>query len=95
MALIPGDRGNQISEFKANLGQSKFQVKNSLGPGMVVLSLIWATPSAGDQHKDNGRRKDSFFFICLHLLASTSVGTYLFRIPAYTEDQLKQPALWD
>jgi hypothetical protein len=29
------------------------------------------------------------FFACFHLLASTSVGTYFFRIPAYTEDQLK------
>ena len=41
-----------------------------------------------------GKSKGSFFFACLHLLASASAGTYFFRIPAYTEDQLKQPALW-
>jgi hypothetical protein len=43
----------------------------------------------------NRKKKASFFFACLHLLASTSVGTYFFRIPAYTEDQLKQLASWD
>jgi hypothetical protein len=31
---------------------------------------------------------------CLHLLASTPVGTYFFRIPVYTEDQLKYLASW-
>jgi hypothetical protein len=36
MPLIPGDRGKQISEFKASLGQNKFQVKNSLDSGMAV-----------------------------------------------------------
>jgi hypothetical protein len=35
------------------------------------------------------------FFSCLHLLASTSVGTYFFRIPAYAEDQMRQLTLWD
>jgi hypothetical protein len=34
--LIPGDKGKQISEFKASLGQSKFWVKKSLSPGMVI-----------------------------------------------------------
>ena len=38
--LIPGDRGKQISEFKTSLAQSEFQVKNSLGPGVVIYSLI-------------------------------------------------------
>jgi hypothetical protein len=37
-------------------------------------------------------KEDAFFFACLHLLASTSVRTYLFRIAAYIEDQLKQLA---
>jgi hypothetical protein len=35
MPLIPGDSGKQISEFKAILVQSKFQVKKSLGLGVV------------------------------------------------------------
>jgi hypothetical protein len=34
--LIPGGRGKQISEFKASLIQSKFQVEKSLGPSMVA-----------------------------------------------------------
>lgn len=33
---MPGNRGKQISEFKASLIQSKFQVQKSLGPVMVV-----------------------------------------------------------
>jgi hypothetical protein len=41
------------------------------------------------------KKKCSFFFTCLHLRASTSVGTYLLGIPAYTEDQLKHLASWD
>jgi hypothetical protein len=39
--------------------------------------------------------EDSLFFACLHLLASTSVGTYIFGIPAYAEDQLRHIASWD
>jgi hypothetical protein len=39
MALIPGDRDKQISEFKASLGQSKFQLEKSLGPGVVVYTF--------------------------------------------------------
>jgi hypothetical protein len=35
------------------------------------------------------------FFACLHLLDSISAGTYVFRIPTYTEDQLKQLVSWD
>ena len=58
------------------------------------IPLIWATHSAGNLHKNNGKRK-AFFFVCLHLLASTSVGGYFFRIPAYAEDQLKYPVSWD
>ena len=38
--LILGDKGKQISKFKASLGQSKFQVKKSLSPGIVVHNLI-------------------------------------------------------
>ena len=64
MPLIPGDPGKQISEFKASLGQSKFQIKNSLGPGVVAHTfLIWAIPSAGGLHKDNGRKEG--FLLCL------------------------------
>jgi hypothetical protein len=36
MPLIPGDRDKQISEFKASLGETKFQDKKNLGPGMMV-----------------------------------------------------------
>jgi hypothetical protein len=57
--------------------------------------LIWTIPSSYVLHKDNGKRKGSFLFVCLHLLAGTSVGTYLFRIPASTEDQLEYLASWD
>jgi hypothetical protein len=57
--------------------------------------LIWAIPSAGGLHKGNGRKKASFFFACLALLPSTSVGTYFFRIPAYIEAKLKYLASWD
>jgi hypothetical protein len=39
MLLIPEDKGKHISEFKVTLGQGKFQVKNNLGPGMVVHSF--------------------------------------------------------
>jgi hypothetical protein len=65
MPLTPGDRGKQISEFKAILGQSKFQVNNSLDPGVVVTPSIWETLSTGGLHKDNGSRKASFFS-CLY-----------------------------
>jgi hypothetical protein len=34
------------------------------------------------------------FFVWLHVFASISVGTY-FKIPVYTEDQLKHLASWD
>ena len=80
MPLIPGDPGKQISEFKASLGQSKFQIKNSLGPGVVAHTfLIWAIPSAGGLHKDNGRRKmhsslPAFTYLPAHLLEPTSLG---------------------
>ena len=36
ITLIPGDRGKQISEFKASLEQSKLQVKKCLGSGIVA-----------------------------------------------------------
>jgi hypothetical protein len=38
--LVPGDRGKQISEFKGSLGQSKFQIKNSLSTGMKWKLLV-------------------------------------------------------
>jgi hypothetical protein len=37
--LIPGDRGKQISGFKASLVQCKFQVKKSLTVDVVVYTL--------------------------------------------------------
>jgi hypothetical protein len=36
MPLILGDRGKQIYEFKANLEQSKFQVKKKLNRAVVA-----------------------------------------------------------
>jgi hypothetical protein len=39
MLLIPGDKGKEISEFKASLVESKFQVKKSISPGMVVYTF--------------------------------------------------------
>jgi hypothetical protein len=51
--------------------------------------------SAEGLPKDNGKRKGLIFFSCLYLLASTSVAIHFFRIPAYTEDQLKYLASWD
>jgi hypothetical protein len=36
MLLIPGDRCKQICEFKISPRQSKFQLKKTLGSGMVV-----------------------------------------------------------
>lgn len=35
---FPGDKGQQISEFKDSLGQSKFYVKKSLSPGVAVYT---------------------------------------------------------
>jgi hypothetical protein len=51
--------------------------------------LIWATPSAGDLHKDIGRRQihsslPACPYLPAHLLESTSA-----------EDQMKQLASWD
>jgi hypothetical protein len=42
-------------------------------------------------HKDIRKKEASLFFACLHLLASTPVGAYIFRIPDYTEIHLKPP----
>jgi hypothetical protein len=35
------------------------------------------------------KKEASFFFLLSNLLASASAGAHFFRIPAYTEDQLK------
>ena len=37
--LIPRGQGKQISEFKASLEQSRFEVKKSLSPGILVLAF--------------------------------------------------------
>jgi hypothetical protein len=66
--LIPGDGGQHISEFKACLGQNKFQVKKSLGPGMLVHSFnlghIFCWKPRQGQWRDKA-------FIPLRLLALT------------------------
>jgi hypothetical protein len=78
MPLIPGDRDKQISEFKAYLEKSKFPIQP-----WWHTPLIWATPSAGGLHKDNGKRKGPFFFVSLHLpedlLEPTSSGFHLIQ----------------
>jgi hypothetical protein len=63
--------------FKVSLEQNKSQIQALV----AHIPLIWATPSAGDLHKDIGRRK-----ICssLDLFSSTSVGIYFYRRPAET-----------
>jgi hypothetical protein len=37
--LISEDRGKQISKIMAGLGQRKFQVKDSLGPNVVIYTF--------------------------------------------------------
>jgi len=61
--LFPGDTGKQTSEFKASLGQGKFQVKNNIGPGMVVHTFNLGNTFCW-RHKDNRKKKASFFFTC-------------------------------
>jgi hypothetical protein len=58
-------------------------------PGVVVHTLLCATPSAGGLHKDSGRSNvhsssTACAYMPAHLLEPTS-----------TEDQLKQLASWD
>jgi hypothetical protein len=55
MPLIPVDWGKEISEFKVNLGQSKFQIQV-----WWYTPLIWVTPSPGEV---TWKKKD--FFLCL------------------------------
>ena len=43
---------------------------------------------------DNGRRRTHSLLACTDLPAHVFVGTYLFRIPAYTEYQLEQVDYW-
>jgi len=67
MPLIPGERGNQISDH----GQpetDQVSSKNTIDPDVVVHTLIWERFSAGGIHK----KKESFLFLCncLQLLAS-------------------------
>ena len=38
-ALIPGDRGKQVSEFKARSVQNNFQEEKSFVPGMVTHTI--------------------------------------------------------
>jgi hypothetical protein len=72
-----------ISEFKVSPGQNKSQIQ-----AWWRTPLIWATPSAGDLHKDIGRRKTHSLPACTYLPA------HLLE-PTSTEDQLKQLASWD
>ena len=69
-------------EFKASLGQSKFQIQ-----AWWYTPLIWATPSTGGLHKDIGRSRahslsvPTFQFLCWNLLLQDSS---LYRRPAET-----------
>lgn len=49
----------------------------------------------GDRGRQTSEFKVSSGQNKLHSLASTSVEPDFFRIPAYTEGQLKHPASWD
>lgn len=51
--------------------------------------LIWTTPSAGSSYKDVEEERFCSLPACPHL-ANTFFGSL-----AYTEDQLRYPALWD
>lgn len=64
--LISGDREKLISEFKASLEQSNFQIKNSFN---------LAISSARGLHEGNEKRKASFYFACLHFLAIASTSS--------------------
>ena len=93
-AFNPRRQTSRSHEFKASLRQTKFQVKISLGRVVVVHSFNLGHSFSGGLHKDTGKGS-SLFFTCLYLLASTSIGTCFFSIPAFTEDQLKPPASWN
>lgn len=56
--------------------------------------LNWAIPSGEGLHKDTERKMTHSSFYPL-ALARISVETYIFRITAYTEDQVKKIAFWD
>ena len=87
-SLGPGKAVQALNRRRLRQGdlwvQSKPGTKQIPDPGVVVHTLIWATPSAGGLYKNIGRRKahsSSTVCTCLqaHLLEPTS-----------TEDQLKQ-----
>jgi hypothetical protein len=59
---------------------------------LMNLDPVPNIQSLRSQFKINQKK---LFFTCLHLLASTSIGTYFFRSQPYTEDQLKQLAMSD
>jgi hypothetical protein len=61
------------------LGQNKSQIQ-----AWWYTPLNWAMPSAGDLHKNIGRKKILSSSPAWHLLASTSVGVYFYRRPAET-----------
>jgi hypothetical protein len=56
---------------------------------MMIHTVSLAQSSGRSLHKDNGKKKGWFYFACLYI----TVGTHFFRIPAYTEDQLRHLAL--
>ena len=51
---------------QAKLGTEQVSSKEKLRSSDTVL--IWAIPSSGGLHEDNGKRKDLGFFVCLYLL---------------------------
>lgn len=58
--------------------------------------LICATPSVESQYKD--RKKDTFFALfslCKHIHLFIGMRANFFRIPTYTEDQLRHQVFWD
>lgn len=87
--LMSGNWVKQISEFKVSLGQSKFQIQ-----GLQYIPLTWAIPSGGGRPTQGHWKKEDSFLFPARTYFPTCVGSYLSRIPAYT-DQLKQLASWD
>jgi hypothetical protein len=60
--------------------EGKFQVKNSLGPGVVVHTFRLSHAFSWRLIQRHWRKKEDSLF---------------FRIPAYTEYWLQHPASWD
>lgn len=59
-----------------------------------VLPLIWVTPSGGSLYKGHGRKTTFAYFLLLRTPFFAGIRAYIFWIMLYSEDQLRNPALW-